>query len=127
MTVATKAQKIGPRKLVALVEQLGELRERVAAIKASERELTELVTDAMVAARIAVVESKTYIVNRGEKRRYALDLSHVRSRLRGTKLWDCLRVDVTSARRHLGIDLVKRLADVQKTPELRVSRRPGKG
>ena len=126
MTVARPKQKIGPRKLVALVEQLGELRERAAATRASERELTELVTAAMQAADLTTVESADYAAQLAERRRLTLDPKHVKDRLRGAAMLECFRVDLTAARRRLGTDVVARLADVTTSIDLRVSRRPGR-
>lgn len=108
------------------VQQLGELRAQMADLKSAERELSDEITEAMTAAKVASVDSTDYVAQLAETRRLVLDVKKFR-RKAGEKIFmDCARVDLKAARRHFpNSGELDKLGQVKASVQLRISRRPG--
>lgn len=138
MTVASKPSKRSKkdktktkniRALIREVEQLGELREQIGRLKSSEREISDRVQTAMQAGALTNIESAAYVAQLAEARKLTIDVRKLKASLskKDPKVFlDCVRPDLTACRRHLSPERLERLADVEKSLRLRISRRPGR-
>jgi len=113
-------------KLKKSVQQLGELRAQMTALKASERELTGAVVEAMRAGKLEQITSAGYAAQLTASRTLTLDVAKFRKKA-GPKIFAaCVRVDNKAARRHFSDAELEKLGTVAESVKLRISPRPGK-
>lgn len=116
--------KPNARKLIRDVQTLGRLREQMGRLKTSERELSATVRGLMEAGKLTAAESADYAARLAETRRLKIDARTFKRQVGAKAFLDCVRVDVTTARRHLTTERLERIGDIETSVKLQVSRRP---
>ena len=119
-----QASRTSP-KLRKQIDQLGRLRDELAGLKASERQLSSEVQAAMAAGGHDTVASTGYIATLASRTELRIDLAKLR-RKAGTKIFlDCIRVDTKAARRHFPEAVLEGMGERVERTVLRISAKAG--
>lgn len=113
------------KQLIADVQQLGELRERLAEVKTAERQLTADVRAGFAQAKLARLDSADYSACLDERRTLVVDAAKLRRKVGEKVFMGCIRVDLAAAGRQVAAADLEKLGVYEPHAQLRVSRLPG--
>lgn len=112
------------KQLIAQVQQLGELREKLSEVKTAERRLTDDVRAALEQAKLARLDSPDYSACLDERRTLVVDAAKLRRKVADKVFMGCIRVDLAAARRQVAAADLEKLGEYVPHAQLRVSRLP---
>jgi len=112
------------KELKAKIDGLGRLRGELTMLKASERELSAEVEQAMAAAKLATLSAEIYSAQLAERKRLKIDPAKFRKKTGDAVFLQCASISVSQARAHLSEADLAKLGDYQSRTELRISELP---
>lgn len=119
----TGRAKERPRNgLAEAIDRLGEIRARLHALKLNEKALTETVRDRLTRRKRPEADGARYHAEVIEAARLSVDLKALKG-LAGRRILECVRPDVTAARKVLGAEAVEAIATTTTTQQVRVTER----
>jgi hypothetical protein len=124
MAAKSISKKAALAEIVRDVQFLGELREKMGSLKASERLVGERLEAAMLSMGVDRAQSAEFAAQLAESTRLVVEAGALRAELGDeARFIECVRVDITAARRVIG-ERLEAIGQTTRTVSLRVSRRP---
>jgi len=111
-------------ELIARVQQLGTIREKLHRLEATERLLSDEVRAGLQRRKSGRVQSADWLACLAERTTLELDVAKLQRKATPEVFIACVTPNVKAARRHFTEAALKKMGRATTTTQLRVSRRP---